>query len=261
MLKNIVIIGSGNLATQLARVLNNNGFAIKQIYSRHIKNAKLLADKYSTIYINTLKELISNADIYIIAVADNAIEQVVNEIEDKNFFVVHTSGSVGMEVLYKFNNYGVIYPLQTFSKNKIPKFKDIPFLIESNSNENDNRIKHFVSCIGSEIILNVTSEQRKHIHLAAVFACNFTNYMYNIAHRILQKNDIPFTIFHPLIKETADKVIKSLPLQVQTGPAVRKDYSVLEKHNAMLIQYPMYKEIYNIISRSIIEERWIKNDL
>jgi len=254
MLKNIVIIGSGNLATNLANVFNNNGFVIKQVLSKHKKNAKLLAEKFNALYSNNPKEIIPDADIYIIAVSDNAITSVIDTINYKNIFVVHTSGSIEMDVLKKFKRYGVLYPLQTFSKNKISDFKSIPFLIESNSEKSTNNLKKLLKKTGVQNILNINSEKRQQIHLAAVFACNFTNYMYIIAQKILEKNDLPFTILQPLIKETADKIIKTLPLHVQTGPAIRNDFTVIKKHINMLDQFPVYKEIYNMITDSIINE-------
>ena len=253
MYKNITIIGAGNVATNLSQVLRNCGYKIIQIYSRTKVSAKTLADKLNTAYTTDLSQIYNSADLFIISISDNAIETVLEQIAPiiKNKLIVHTAGSINLDIFAKqFENYGVFYPLQTFSKTETVNFDNIPLCIEAN---NDANVKILLEIAGkiSKNVHNISSEQRRQIHLAAVFACNFTNHMYAIANNLLNEKQIPFDIIKPLIIETTQKAINNKPLAVQTGPAVRNDKNVIKTHLNMLKSSEMYKKIYNFVSESI----------
>ncbi len=169
----------------------------------------------------------------------------------KNKLTVHTSGSIPLEILNKVSeNHGVLYPLQTFSKSREVDFSNIPICVEANSAENLEKLKSVAKALSNNIY-EVDSEQRKVLHLAAVFACNFPNFMYTIADKILRDSDIDFDILRPLIKETAEKIQDVKPAEAQTGPAIRNDEKILSGHMEMLNDFPQLKELYKLISAEI----------
>ena len=188
-------------------------------------------------YTTQLHELKSDADLYIISLKDTAFVQLIGDIckdKNSNALFVHTAGSIPMSIWEGYtNNYGVFYPLQTFSKLREVDFKEIPFFIEASSTENCNLLKEIAHTI-SDKVYDATSEQRKSLHLAAVFTCNFTNHMYAIAAELLEKYNLPFETMLPLIDETARKVHELTPRQAQTGPAIRYDEQVINNHLQML---------------------------
>ncbi len=250
--KRIVFIGAGNLATRLALELKRNNFNIIQVYSRTIESAKLLSEKISTSFTNNLNDIIIDADLYFIAVSDNAIKDILQKINFNNKLIVHTSGSIAIEILKKYSdNYGVFYPLQTFSKTRDINFNFVPVCIEANNTENISILNELAKQI-SEKVYEINSEQRKYLHLAAVFSCNFVNHLYSLSDNILDKKNIPFEILKPLIIETANKIIDNKPHDVQTGPAIRKDKNVIDEHLKLLSDFPEIKEIYKILSNNII---------
>ena len=225
----IVIIGSGNVATHLGREL-------KTYFSKDINSI----DRTS--------------DIFIIAVKDDAIDKVSKKLKLKNKILVHTSGSVDMNVLKKYSqNYGVLYPLQTISKEKKIDFKKVPICIEANNRQTEKKLFIIGKSI-SENVCYVNSEKRKILHLASVFACNFTNHMYFIAEQILKKEKISFDLLNPLIEETAKKILNSnmSPADAQTGPAKRNDKKILREHLHILSKNKYYRDIYKMISNNII---------
>ncbi len=247
----ISIIGAGNLATQLGLALHNEGYLISQVYSRSQKNASILSKKLKAEAISDIKKLSSDSTIYIIAVKDDAIESVAKQLKLKDKIVIHTSGSVSMEVLQKSSkNYGAFYPLQTFSKEKQSNFKTIPICIEANNNNTSTTLQYFAKSISSNV-KRVNSEQRKKIHLAAVFACNFSNHMYAIAEQLLAKDKLSLDLLKPLIEETANKIKENKPSKVQTGPAIRKDKNTMDAHLKMLSKEKDLKKMYELISKSI----------
>lgn len=244
----IVLIGSGNLATNLGIGLKKVGLEVIQVYSNNISNAKLLAEKLQCAYTNDLQRL-KEADVYISAVKDNVCKQVWSNVSIGNKLVLHTSGSVSMEELGKhFNNCGVIYPLMTLSKKHIKDLSDVPFLIEANSTENE-RIACLIANRLSNNVTKADSEQRAQIHLAAVWANNFSNHMFAVAKTITDKGKLPFSLLLPLIEETCAKIKEIPPIEAQTGPAVRYDTNVIEKQMALTPQE--YRTIYKQISESI----------
>jgi len=250
VIKKITIIGSGNVATILSKVFVNKGFSINQVFSKSKINAEILIEKLAAnqqIKItDNIAEIDDTSDIYIVCVKDDAIATVVNQILFKDKLIVHTSGSVDITVFNGFNQFGVFYPLQTFSKDKDTDVANVPFCIEGNTNQTTQLLIDLASSI-SKKVYEINSEQRKTLHLAAVFACNFTNYMYSIAEEITTKNNINFEVLKPLIQETAKKIEFQSPKEAQTGPAKRKDQQTINKHLAMLENNPN-KELYKLIT-------------
>ncbi len=247
----IVLIGAGNIATHLGLALKRNGCEILQVYSYTEKNAKQLAAKLNSSFTCNLNEINKEADLYILAVKDDAIKGVIDEINFEPNLIAHTSGTTSLNILQaRFSNCAVLYPLQTFSTTKKIDFKEVPFFIEANNQKNFNRISAFASLLSPKIY-NASSEKRKGLHVAAVFACNFTNHMYAIANEILKKEKIPFGVLIPLIEETANKIKNSQPQSMQTGPAARNDLNVINAHKKYLEKSIGYKKIYTLVSQSI----------
>jgi predicted short-subunit dehydrogenase-like oxidoreductase (DUF2520 family) len=255
-IKNISFIGSGNVASHLAIALFRNNFSIKQVFSKSFKNANSLAKKVNAQPIESLSQLSNNAELYIIAVPDDAIENIVNQFPFKDKLVVHTSGSVNLDSFSKkqFQHFGILYPLQTFSKKIAVDFKHIPFCLEANTSANLKVIEKITKQL-SDKVYHVNSEQRKLLHLAAVFACNFSNNMYQIAFDICQQNQLNFDILKPLIVETANKIVNQTPLEAQTGPAKRNDVKTIEKHLALLDNQKKYQEIYRLVTENILSNK------
>lgn len=251
----IVCIGAGNLATNLAKALYYKGFRIVQVYSRTEESARALAEKVEAGYTTDLNELSKEARLYIVALKDAALVELLPQITEgkKNVLLVHTAGSIPMNVWEGYaERYGVFYPMQTFSKQREVDFQDIPFFIEARTPEDVELLKAIANTI-SDKVYEATSEQRKSLHLAAVFTCNFTNHMYALAAGLLEKNNLPFDVMLPLIDETARKVHELAPSEAQTGPAVRYDLNVINNHLSMLADTPALQEIYKLMSKSIHE--------
>jgi len=251
----IVIIGAGNVASHLAKALHAAQLQIVQVWSYHHKNAVELANQVDAKAIEKLAELDLQADVCLIAVKDDAISEIANELAGFKGLIAHTSGAANLNVFAAgFENYGVFYPLQTFSKSKKINFSNIPICLEANSDVALQLLKSLGHKL-SNTVKEVDSEKRKVLHLAAVFACNFTNHLYALAEEILAANAIDFDIIRPLISETASKVQEALPLEVQTGPAVRRDEVTLSKHIELLQKQPQLLEIYKTLSESIKKTR------
>ncbi|MEE1944958.1 DUF2520 domain-containing protein [Pedobacter sp. KR3-3] len=247
----IVIIGSGNVATHLAIALKKAGLPVAQVWSYHYVNAVQLANQVGAQAIAKLDEVDHQAALCLIAVKDDAVAGIAEQLAGFKGLVAHTCGAVPMSVFAgKFANYGVFYPLQTFSKSKALNFDDIPLCLEANSEASMQLLKQ-VAIKLSNRVLEVDSDKRKILHLAAVFACNFTNHLYALGEQLLEANGLEFDILRPLINETASKVQHALPLAVQTGPAIRSDEQTLKAHQELLLQHPHLLEIYRTLSESI----------
>ncbi len=247
----IVFIGAGNLATQLASRCKKLGYNIAQIYSKTEESAKTLASICKAPYTTDLSSIISNADIYIYAVKDTALEATIQNTKTKKGIHIHTAGSMPLSI-FKNNkdNFGAFYPFQTFSKNREVDFSKIPILIEANTEDNTVFLEEFGRNL-SQQVLRCSSDQRKSVHLSGVFACNFVNHMYSIAEGLLQDANLPFEVLQTLIDETAAKTHTLSPKKAQTGPAVRYDTNVINKHLIMLNDNPNEKELYELISKNI----------
>ncbi|MBC8146969.1 MAG: DUF2520 domain-containing protein [Bacteroidetes bacterium] len=255
----ISIIGTGNVATHLALELANSGHNLVNIFGRTEIKAKQLSEKVNSSFTSEISNIPKDVDLIIVSITDNAIESVIRNVNFGNTLIVHTSGSVAMDIFEKSSeNFGVFYPLQTFSKNKEVDFKYIPICVEANNNKNIHLLFELGKSISNDV-RKINSEQRKIIHLAAVFACNFTNHLYSIADEILESNGIPFDILRPLIKETSNKIDNNKPAEVQTGPASRGDSEIIQKHLGQLQNKPEFREIYDLLSRNILQKHK-KND-
>lgn len=251
----IAFIGSGNLATHLSLALKAAGEEIIQVYSRTDAHAKELADKLGCIHTTNLDKIYLNADVYILSVKDDAISQIADSICHKcpHALFVHTAGSVLMDIFKgKANHYGVLYPMQTFSKARKVDFRPIPCFIEASSNEDIAIIRSLAESI-SDHVVDCDSEKRKKLHLAAVFACNLTNHCYRLAERVLQEEEIDWKLYLPLIDETAKKVSEMSPKDAQTGPMVRYDVNVMNRQLA-LIPDERTRQIYRLMAESIHED-------
>lgn len=249
---NIVLVGSGNVATQLGRAFKMAGQDIVQVWSRNIDHAHELADTLASEPISDLFDLDRNADLYIISVKDEAIKQLAHELKVGDKLIVHTSGSTGIDVLEgSSTKIGVFYPLQTFSKVKSVDFRLTPIVIEGNTPEVASTI-HAIADRLSEKVVELSSEQRKALHIAAVFACNFTNHLFALSQELLAEQNLDFDLLRPLITETASKVQLNDPITMQTGPAVRGDQSTIDAHLDLLSDKPELKELYQKLSQSIV---------
>jgi len=244
----IVILGSGNVATHLTRVfLKADTINVTQVYSRNLKSIYYLKNKTSIT--DDLKNL-KTADVYIISITDDAIAEFSKKLDLKGKLVVHTSGSISMNTLNGNSNKGVFYPLQTFSKGKKIKFKNIPVCIESDTEKELVLLEKLASSISGKVY-KINTKQRKKLHLSAVFVNNFVNHLYHIGNEICEQNNVSFDVLHPLIKETAKKITKLSPKDAQTGPAKRNDIKVMEKQLSQLTDNQ--KEIYKLLSASILK--------
>ena len=247
---NIVFIGSGNVATHLALAFKKVGHTISQVYSQHLGNANALAKLVKAKSVDSLELIDKTADIYIVSIKDDAIETVVKQLQLDNKILAHTSGSIDIKALKNTSkNYGVFYPLQTFSKNKKVDFKNVPICLEANNTDTFNVLSNLAQI--STNVQSINSKQRKSIHLAAVFACNFSNHLYAIAETILQKNKLSLDILQPLIEETAQKIKTTAPNLAQTGPAIRNDEKIMNHHLDLLNNNSDYQKIYELLSKSI----------
>lgn len=254
-IKHIVMLGAGNLATHLTRALAKKGYPILQVYDRTPVHGKKLARAAGAEYIGSLKQLDRNADLYILGVSDSAIREIAGRMRINRGLVAHTSGSVAMdELAVASHNQGVFYPLQTFRKGKRISFDKVPVCVEANSQEGEKALFHLAGQISSNVYL-INSEQRKVLHMTAVFAGNFTNYMYTIAEELLQKHGIPFDLLKPLIRQTASNVRHTGLFSLQTGPAIREEFTVLETHRELLAEHAVFREIYDLVSKSIIKQK------
>lgn len=252
MTRKIVILGAGNVATHLTKALIKEGFDVRQVFSRTIQSARELGIKTGVHFTNNLAELYKEADIYIFALSDTAIEKLASRIEfEHDPLLLHTAGSVSIDVLKNSSkNYGVLYPLQTFSKARELDFKKVPLCVDANTKHNLKEVSYIANTLSDNSRV-MGEDERKKIHLAAVFACNFTNYMYAQAEDILKQDDIDFSIIKPLIEETAAKVQDLSPAKAQTGPAIRNDKATMNKHKELLDNFNELKKMYTFISNNI----------
>lgn len=250
----IAIVGSGNVAWHLAPELENAGHKVEEIFSRNPKHAKALQKRLYNAEINpSLDFSQSEFDILIICVTDDAIEEVAMEIAlPENTIVVHTSGSQPISKLgyTGTENIGVFYPLQTFTRGKQIEFEDIPILIEAENRQTLKSLKRLASSI-SKNIYTIDSKDRMAIHVAAVFACNFSNYLFGVAEQLLNKQGFELDILRPLIAEMLNKSLDIGPKEAQTGPAARGDLETLDKHMAFL-EKSEYREVYRLITEKIL---------
>lgn len=244
----VCILGAGNVAFHLAyQLIKTDKVQLCQMYNR--TKSKLNPFENEVIITDNLNDLIE-ADIYIIASSDAAINSLSNQLPFKNRLVAHTSGSQEISCLSTNNRRAVFYPLQSLSKSKPIDFSEIPICIEA-ENENDLNLLQTLAQSLSTKVYPISSEQRKYIHVSAVFVNNFVNHLYHIGSEICLEKEIPFEILMPLIKETADKINYLSPKLAQTGPAIRKDSITIENHLQLLS--PKNEALYKLLTSSIQE--------
>ncbi|PKQ64978.1 hypothetical protein BZG02_03795 [Labilibaculum filiforme] len=251
MIQKVVMIGAGNLATQLSLALHENGIEILQVYSKTVASAKALADKLDCSFTIAVNKIEKHADLYVFALSDKALQLVLDEFILPIGTVVHTAGSIPAAIFENYSgNYGVFYPLQTFSKERNVDFSNVPICIESNGSKLQTDLIELATKISNNVHL-ISSEQRKQLHLAAVFTCNFTNHMYSVGQKLLAEKELDFDLLKPLIMETAQKALQLDPIVAQTGPAVRFDQEIMSSHEKELKDSPVFQKLYRFVSESI----------
>lgn len=247
----IVILGAGNLATNIAKALKRAGHDIVQVYSRTMASAEVLAGDVGCGAVDDLSLVDRDAEVCIIAVKDTAIKEVAQALDLQRPVVLHTAGSIPMSVFEGCaRRYGVLYPMQTFTKSREPDFAEIPCFVEGNDEQTLQTITLLARSISNDV-RPLSSERRRYLHLAAVYACNFVNHCYRLSSEVLRRCGIPFDVMLPLIDETARKVHDIPPAEAQTGPAVRCDRNVMDAHLDLLADDALMKDIYRLMSRSI----------
>jgi predicted short-subunit dehydrogenase-like oxidoreductase (DUF2520 family) len=253
-IQNIIIIGTGRVARQLSPALFRSGMNILQVFGRDIKKAEAIARPCKARAVSSYHDLDAGADLIILCVSDQAISEIIDSIQIDNGLVVHTSGSVPIGVFSgHYKNYGVFYPLQTFSGDRKADFNEIPILIEANNPHNESLLTFLALKLSSRVQL-VDSATRLAIHAAAVFANNFTNYIYIVAQDILKTANLDFDLLGPLIRETAEKALSKNPTDVQTGPALRNDRETIDRHLKLLENNKDYRHLYELLSEMIIKK-------
>ena len=242
----IVIIGSGNVAYHLAKAFTQNNIKVSQIFGRNEVELSKISSEFN---IPFSTDQLEDAEFYIIAVSDSAVENVSELIKNENTLVAHTSGSLPMEILKGNYRKASFYPLQTFSKTKNLEYSKIPFFIEAENQIDEKSLFELASLI-SDNVETSDYEKRKYIHLTAVFACNFVNHLFARAKEISDSQHLDFNYFIPLIDETVEKIHHLEPKSAQTGPAVRGDERILKLHEE-LITNDEHLKIYNTMNESI----------
>ena len=249
-------MGAGNVAWHLGHHLLGAGFNIIQVLNRSGEPGTRLAQELKAAYCPDADSMTREADLYILAISDDALGEVLDSGRYRlKGLVVHTSGSVSINIFEgRSSNFGVLYPLQTFTRGKAVSFKEVPLFVEANRSENLEKLE-FVASRLSDAVHRADSAMRLQLHLTAVFASNFSNHMFSIADELLSEKDLSFDVLKPLIRETLSKAMMMHPRDAQTGPAIRGNVAVLEKHLEMLLPHPELREIYRLISERILSTR------
>lgn len=243
----VVLLGTGNVASHLFRAFSaSENIRVKQVYNH---SAGSLSPFGSKAKVTTSLEELASADIYLLALKDDVIPDLAARLGHLKGLVLHTSGAVALGAMKGPDRTGVFYPLQTFSRELPVNYKEIPFCVEVRHERDLELLKGLASGISGKIY-EISSAQRKKLHLAAVFVCNFVNHLYSIGEDICQENSIPFEILQPLIRKTAEKIQASSPGKVQTGPAIRHDQSTIDAHMD-LITSRKNQEIYQLLTQAI----------
>ena len=249
----IVIIGTGNTATILGKKLKAAGHHIVQVFGRNAKAASNLAYELDTESTNYWAVVNRSADLYLLAVSDIAVEEIVKELQLPDKTIVHTAASVSKDVLNKSQHYGVFYPLQSLKKDSA-YLPDIPIIIDASDEQTLHVLQDLANSITDQVI-KADDEQRMKLHLAAVVTNNFVNHLYAFAEQYCQAERIDFKLLLPLIQETASRLQTMSPSQAQTGPAVRHDAATIQKHEELLKNYPELKKFYLLFTESIWNQK------
>lgn len=250
----IVIIGSGNVATVLGRLSKQKGHTILQVISRTEENAKVLANELGCDHANFNGITNMNADLYLVAISDGVLFELNKSFKLGDKLIVHTAGSVSKDVLEGIStNFGILYPFQSLRK-ETAELPTIPILVDGNDEASIATLESFAQTL-SDNVKRTTDDERIKLHVSGVFVSNFTNHLYALAKDFCDKENIDFSLLYPLIVETAARAIKYAPEEVQTGPALRKDVFTLDKHLKVLASHPTLKYIYLKITDSIMNWR------
>lgn len=250
----ITFLGSGNVATHLAKAFYGAGHQIVQIWSREYDHAEALANQVFAEPIDRLKLLYPTSDIYVLAVADDALFDLALDLKLRDAIVLHTAGAVSLKVLSPISRkHGVIWSPQTFIRDVAMEYSRLPFCIEASTPDVERQIRELLMPV-SEHIYHIDSEQRKWLHLASVMTNNFGNAINAVAQDILQKHEIPFEILHPLIEMTAEKLKHGGLWQQQTGPARRQDQKTIDNQRSLLADDPQVLKLYELMTE-IIQKR------
>lgn len=248
----VVLVGAGNLATNVGKAFCGAGHEVLQVYSRTEASASALAAALHCPWCTSLSALADGADLYLIAVKDAVLRDVAEQVakEHPDRWLVHTAGSMPIDTLPSARR-GVFYPMQTFSKQREADFCQIPCFVEASNAEDEDGLKALASTL-SERVYVLNSENRQFLHLAAVFCCNFANHCFSLGAQLLKEHGgIPFDVMLPLIDETARKLHTLTPQAAQTGPAIRWDTNVINKQMGLLASQPDMQKLYELLSMSI----------
>ncbi|PWD98186.1 Rossmann-like and DUF2520 domain-containing protein [Marinilabilia rubra] len=251
-ISSVVLFGTGNVGTHFAKALIESGIELKQIYSRNPDHARELGSKKNVVAISDLKKADTTADLWIISVTDDAIPEILDQLPDFNGIVAHTAGSIPIDILSRFEKRGVFYPFQTLSKDRAVDYNEVPFLIEGSDPETTRKLLKLAGIL-SERVSEADSSLRATLHIAAVLSCNFVNHLYTLSADLLEEGGLSFKYLTPLIKETTQKVLYMLPQNAQTGPAIRNDKAVIDKHIERLRDNPSLQDIYRLLSHDILQ--------
>lgn len=256
---NVVIIGTGNVATVLCKLIQSKKHKLVEIVGRNQNDAFALAN-YCNAKANTNFEKITpNADIYIVAVSDSAIEEVLMKMDFSNKLIIHTAGSVSINLLQKYaESYGVLWPLQTLRR-EMGYIPAIPMIIDANNDQAYSMLLSFAKSI-SDTVFRANDAKRVKLHLSAVLVSNFTNHLYSLADEYCHNELLEFQLLIPLIEETSNRIKHHVPNKVQTGPAIRKDELTINTHLSLLKNYPSLHKIYSILTESIKRNKKIKEN-
>ena len=249
----VAIVGSGNVAWHLARALEDGGHYITDVYSRRISAGRELAKQlYDTNVVDDLNMSNSQAEIFLLCISDDALAEVAANLVIPPYAVIaHTSGTLPLDLLEDHHqNIGIFYPLQTFTKGVAIDLKNVPICIEAKHRSSEKVLMNLGKSISKEVY-NVHSDDRLILHIAAVFACNFTNHLLTISQEIMEDHQIDSSLLHPLIVETINKALSIGPADSQTGPAARNDHVTIKKHLKILRYRPEFRKIYKTISEQI----------
>lgn len=253
--ESVSFIGSGRVATQMAMAFQNAGISILQIYSREIENAEKLCQLLKEGEgINDLGNFRDESALTIIAVSDDAIAIVTEKLNLKKSLLAHTSGSIPLNAIKNAaKKTAIFYPLQSFQSDRKPDWKEIPIFLEANTEADYKSLEYFAGKL-SNTVKRLDSNERRKVHLAAVFANNFPNFLYHIAYDLMKKENLPFEWLIPLLRESADRLNEKDPLLLQTGPARRGDKETIDQHLKMLENNPEYQKLYREMSNLILEK-------
>lgn len=247
------MIGSGRVASHLAPALHESGICCQAVYSPTLAHAEELAQRIGCTAAQSLEEIISQpVDFVLLSIKDDALEGVAKSFpHNYPYPLIHTSGSTPLSVLSSVPHFGVLYPMQTFSKERSIDIQEVPFFIEANDECTLQLLQHLIQAMEVKVSHQLSSEGRGRLHLASVFACNFTNHLYSVADQVLSELGLGLDVLEPLMKETMEKALTHPPKEVQTGPAIRGDVKTMQRHLDLLKDHPELQHLYNTLSESI----------